>query len=411
MSSAFTFGITNSVTRVFRDSCHAVFFLGLATVITFSTQFATAQSRGKTKQTTLHIRRSGTPSNARFEVVGLNGRQIKSLQALEWDRESWNKVFAVYVQRQSTVPLPPIYGDYSLATDGLVFQPGFPLKAGLTYRAEFLPVHLPRVFSGESRKQQLFSWPRSSAGPTATVTAVYPSGQVLPENLLKFYLHFSQPMSRGEAYQRIHLLDPSGKPVSFPFLELAEELWDPQGTRFTLLFDPGRIKRGLKPREEVGPALIEGGSYTLVIDKDWQDASGQPLKAAFQKKFRVAPPDDRQPDPQRWEMTAPAAATQQALLVLFDEPLDHAMLQRVLGVVDPAGKSVPGRVQVDKQERRWSFYPAPAWQVGTYQLLVKSELEDRSGNSIGRPFEVDLFRQVDKKIPNSTVRIPFNIAR
>ena len=40
---------------------------------------------------------------------------------------------------------------------------------------------------------------------------------------------------------------PSGQAVADPFLELDEELWSTDGRRFTLLFDPGRIKRGLKP--------------------------------------------------------------------------------------------------------------------------------------------------------------------
>ena len=87
---------------------------------------------------------------------------------------------------------------------------------------------------------------------TTRVAAVYPSRDFLPENLLHFYIHFSAPMSRGEAYQRIKLIDSTGKPVDAPFLELDEELWSPDGTRFTLIFDPGRIKRGLRPREEVG---------------------------------------------------------------------------------------------------------------------------------------------------------------
>ncbi len=73
------------------------------------------------------------------------------------------------------------------------------------------------------------------------VAAVYPSAQVLPENLLRFYIQFSAPMSRGEAYRHIHLLDAVGKPVPDPFLELDEELWSGDGCRFTLLFDPGRI--------------------------------------------------------------------------------------------------------------------------------------------------------------------------
>ena len=72
-----------------------------------------------------------------------------------------------------------------------------------------------------------------TGGSTTLVTAVYPSAQVLPENLLRFYIHFSAPMSRGEAYRHVRLLDAAGKAVDLPFLELDQELWDPDGKRFT----------------------------------------------------------------------------------------------------------------------------------------------------------------------------------
>ncbi|MFP6604749.1 MAG: hypothetical protein VB862_19605, partial [Pirellulaceae bacterium] len=76
-----------------------------------------------------------------------------------------------------------------------------------------------------------------------------------------------------------------------------------------------------------------------------------------------------------------------------------------------SGKAVTGEVVVDQQESRWSFQPTPAWQAGEYYLLVDSELEDRAGNSIGRPFEVDVFRQVDPKVIRKTIRLPFRIDR
>jgi hypothetical protein len=95
---------------------------------------------------------------------------------------------------------------------------------------------------------------------------VYPTSSKLPENHLRFYVHFSAPMSRGEAYEHLRLLRKNGEPVYLPFLEIGEELWDKSGMRLTLLFDPGRVKRGLKPREENGPVLEEGEEYTLVIE-------------------------------------------------------------------------------------------------------------------------------------------------
>ena len=65
-------------------------------------------------------------------------------------------------------------------------------------------------------------------------------------------------MQRGHVYDHIHLLGEAGKPVELPFLELDEELWDPEMTRLTIFIDPGRIKRGVRPLEEIGPALEAG---------------------------------------------------------------------------------------------------------------------------------------------------------
>src|SRR5205085_2327280 len=158
--------------------------------------------------------------------------------------------------------------------------------------------------------------PKPAAKPTAVVARVYPTADKLPENQLKFYLHFSAPMSQGGSYRHVSLLDARGKKIDYPFLELEEELWDPTGTRFTLFFDPGRVKRGLKPREEVGPALEEGKSYTLVIDRDWTDADGNPLRETFRKRFTVGLPEDEAIDPKIWKFSRPQAD---------EDPLDRPL--------------------------------------------------------------------------------------
>ena len=74
--------------------------------------------------------------------------------------------------------------------------------------------------------------------------------------------------------------DRKDKPLDLPLLELDQELWDREGQRLTVLFDPGRIKRGVLPRDEVGSALFEGSAYTLVIDSKWHDANGAPHSGA-----------------------------------------------------------------------------------------------------------------------------------
>ena len=117
-------------------------------------------------------------------------------------------------------------------------------------------------------------------------------------------------MSRGEAYRHIRLLDATGKPVAAPFLELDEELWSDDGKRFTLLFDPGRIKRGLKPREELGPVLEAGKSYELVDRPRLDRRGGQSTQGGIPqdvphraRRRDLAGPEDLDRPPPRGRMT------------------------------------------------------------------------------------------------------------
>lgn len=352
---------------------------------------------------------AGSGEETAFEVVGLTGQQLARLRKAP-DREALGKdLFAVFVAPRRD-GRPPMLGTYEITDDALRFVPMFPLQPGLKYTAVFRPQALPQSEGAETKSlKRTFSVPETPPSEPTVVEEVYPTGKELPENLLKLYLHFSAPMSQGGVYRHIHLYDASGNEVDYPFLRLEEELWDETGTRLTVFFDPGRIKRGLKPREEHGPILEEGKEYTLVIDRDWPDAAGYALKAEFRKTFRATAPDDVQPDPQKWRLSPPAAGTAEPLRVRFREPLDHAMLQRVLTVVDAAGQPIAGTIRVDRGETRWRLVPEAPWAPGRYELRVETTLEDRSGNSIGRPFEVDVFRTVQRSVRSEIVSLPFEI--
>lgn len=270
-------------------------------------------------------------------------------------------------------------------SDGVVwFRPRFPVAPGVRHTVTFDPARLPGGGRPATAEETL---PRP-ATPPVTVTAVYPSGDAVPENVLKFYLHFSAPVRRGEAYRRVRILGPTGTPIDLPFLELDEELWDPAGTRLTLLIDPGRIKRGLAPREDVGPVFEAGNRYTLTVDPAWPDAAGNPLKAGLRKAFAVAAPAADRIDVAAWTLTPPGTLNS-ALEVRFPRPLDHALLERTLTVVDAAGWAVPGRVEVSDAETRWRFTPAKPWAAGTYRLRVAVELEDLAGNRPDRVFDAE----------------------
>lgn len=305
---------------------------------------------------------------------------------------------AVYVDRGAKADQLAVLGTCKAEGDAVVFEPRFPLVKGVRYRVV--------VKAGGKQTESTLSLPKPQSKPTS-VTKVYPTADKLPENQLKFYLHFSAPMGQGDVYKHLSLLDAKGKKIDYPFLELEQELWDPEGMRFTLFFDPGRVKRGLKPREELGPAIEEGKSYTLVIDRAWSDAEGNPLKETFKKTFAVGPPDDTQPDVKTWKLKAPAAGGHEALRVTFPKSMEHALSERLVWVIDAEGKKVEGKVELSDRETAWSFTPAAAWGKGKYHLVADTRLEDLAGNSLGRPFEVDVLRPVERKIKTETVRVPF----
>jgi hypothetical protein len=364
-----------------------------------------AASADPPKTITLRVRLNGE-ADGTFEVSGFGPITAKRLADKEFASRLAD-VFSVRVDGKKDVP--SLLGEYTVKDQSLSFKPRFPLQRGVRYRAVLHPDKLPTA-GGEkyAAVEETFLLAKPKTAPTI-VEHVYPSADTLPENLLRFYFHFSAPMHRGEVYQHIRLLDGAGKPVEGPFLELDQELWDEAGQRFTLLIDPGRIKRGLKPREDVGPALEQGKTYTLEINRDWLDANGEPLKESFRKKFRVGAPDETQPDPKTWKLQAPAAGKTEALVVTFPKALDHGMLERVLWVADARGRKVEGTVAVTDAETRWRFTPKEAWRAGAYDLVVDTALEDPAGNSIARPFEVDVFRPIERRVETKTVKVPFTV--
>ncbi len=328
-------------------------------------------------------------------------------QMANWTPQQFQTVLAVYAG-QAGAGLPPMLGKYRIDELALRFEPQFALEPGVTYRAVFLPGKLPGG-SGNSVITATFTPPPRDLTPTTVVTQIYPSADLLPENLLKFYLHFSAPMSRGSIYDYIRLLDEAGKAVELPFLEIDEELWDAKMTRLTLFIDPGRIKRGVKPLEEIGPSLEAGKSYTLVISREWQDGNGNPLKEDYRKSFKVVPPDREPPDPASWQIKAPPVGTHEPLTVVFPEPMEHALVQRMIRVVAETGEAVAGNITLNDHERRWTFIPDNPWLRGQYNLVIQTTLEDLAGNNIGKPFEVDLFEGIQRQLSASTIRLTFGI--
>lgn len=356
------------------------------------------------------IRFVGTDINkpTAIEITGLPKAYLNELAKLGPNDPAWTKALAVFVVDDAGAISPPaMLGTYAADAAIVRFAPRFSLRPGVKYRV----VVRPPVGEAQGRDVTKDIAILAATGiPSTRVTAIYPSADTLPENQLRFYVHFSAPMAAGNAYEHVKLLKADGNIVNRAFLEIGEELWDGTGTRITLLFDPGRVKKGLSPREQFGPVLEAGQNYRLVIEKKWRDANNQPLAADFEKHFTAGPPLESAVDVKQWKIEPPiAGSVLRPLIVHFPRSLDRALLNRMINVVDSANKPVTGDIAVADDERRWQFIPDKHWVAGKHELIIDTALEDSAGNNLARPFEVDVFDRVDKQAGPEFVRLPFNV--
>jgi hypothetical protein len=305
-------------------------------------------------------------------VVGLSNSELESLRRDGFQSTEWREVFGVQelasgeaVPARSEVRPEPgalLSGRYAIEADRVVFIPSEPLQGKRSYRVAWQYGESPGVTATLSPE-------RDGVVPEAVVLGVYPSGDLLPANLSRFHLDFSEPMGEGPEPElaHIHLLDGKGHPV--PLGEGVETRWNEKRDRLTV---------------ELGddPPLRPGDRYQLLIDRHFTDNKGRHLLAGSHKLFLIEDPDRRTTRPEDWTLTAPASE-QAPLTVDFLEPLDFSTLDRALEVVDHKGATVAGSVRISNGETFWIFVPRQPWSAnGSYRLNVARELEDPAGNPV-----------------------------
>jgi hypothetical protein len=305
------------------------------------------------------------------EVYGLSRRDLGNADTT---------VFVVRVQPESgsTMSLPPLAGRYEVSGPVLRFLPRYRPAGG---------IRLQVTLKADSTVTYEFTTPvEAAAMPSTVVQAVYPSLDIIPANHLRWYLEFSAPMREGEAERAIHLLDEAGREVDDAFLLVSEELWDPSRRRLTVLFDPGRVKRGVRQNLESGAPLVAGRSYTLRIDPEWRDGRGAPLARGMEKRFRVTDAVRQPLDPRTWRVEPPRAGSRDPVRIDFGRSLDRALAERLVAVM-LGGEMVTGAVSLGPGEREWSLIPALPWPDRELEIQVSPLLEDPAGNRVGMVFD------------------------
>ncbi len=303
----------------------------------------------------------------------------------------------VFVQPQ-TGPLneTPMLGSIYRLPQRWLFVPRFPFELDQQYRVEFT------AGTTELRTHFVPKSPLTEA-TSPEVLHVLPGDSLLPVNLLRLYVKFSQPMTKHDAYQYVHLLNGQGDTLNNVFYPAEPPLWDKTGQQLTLLFDPGRIKSGLQPNTQWGLGLKANEDYRVLVN-GIKDYRGTALRKAFEFNFHTTGPDHSSPQIQNWKVKAPKAYTTEPLVLTLDEPLNPAQAETAFQVMLEQ-QTVPSAVTV--HAKQIEFMASSPWVPGQYNLKVFNTLEDRAGNSLRKLFEVA--ETADGHKPPEWIEIPFRI--
>lgn len=266
----------------------------------------------------------------------------------------------------------PIAGKYNVDGRTVTFDPAFDFVSGQIYTVQSYD---------ETIGLADFTIAMDGDVPDPEVVAIYPSGKEIPANTLRFYIQFSTPMTPHMADNFIKLVDANGISDTAAFMSFTQELWNEDRTRLTLLMDPGRIKRGVAQNVALGPALLEGNHYSIVIEKGWPGARGGQETPRFEKPFTVSAALRHLPDIDLWQIQAPKMTTGKPLVITFDRPFDQQLVQTAITVRDEQGRRIPGAVSVKNNEQTWRFQPDEPWATPTIRIVVDARLEDIAGNN------------------------------
>lgn len=261
------------------------------------------------------------------------------------------------------------------------FSPVIPFTSGQTYTLR----------KKNTEVLASFTIPHRVRTQAAELLAIYPKVDTVPENLLKMYFEFAQPMQEvGNALDFITVINETDSVDTQPFLRLESELWNKERTLLTLWLDPGRIKTDLIPNRERGLPLTAGKSYTVTINSSWKSIEGASLKKKYLKKFYVGPRDDRRPNANDWQVRMQDEDSLKSLYLNFKEPMDAFLAIETIRMYGTNNKQIKGEFKLLKNESVLRFVPEEEWKSSEIEIRIESRLEDLAGNNLNRLFDTPL---------------------
>lgn len=306
------------------------------------------------------------------------------LRDLQLNHSEWSSFFSL-----KTAPSnPPVLGSYAFTNNKIVFNPRFLPDPSVTYTVRFsfnaLNKILGTTFKNDDLIERITFLEINSKSPE--VIAITPDITFFPKNILRLYVHFSSPMSFQNPYDFISLKDEFENDLTEPFVIVPEGLWNADRTRLTLLFHPGRIKRGVGPNMTEGDILEVGKKYALEISKEWVGDNGKSLGKTFRRSFTVTDPINETIQYSKWELSV-FHDNGTELLIKTIHPLDQPIAKRMLFVRIKEGDIIPATIEfVDAFEIKISWAKQTEFE---YELLIDPRLEDVCGNTPINTFDYE----------------------
>jgi len=195
----------------------------------------------------------------------------------------------------------------------------------------------------------------AAAAQVAIAASVTPSGDCVPENLLRIELHLAHPLWPALAMDHVRLVDEDGETIAGAFLDLP--LPGDGGRTITLLLHPGRVKTGVGANVAMGRALRAGHDVGLVVDDPR-------LPAPIRKRWHVTQAKDEGLLARDGRLTLPAVGSRSPLRVTLDSALTSSSA-RLIAVRAPGGERMAGVASLRAGETVWEFVPTRTWRAGT----------------------------------------------